>query len=43
MLENAKKVLKTLESYQQQKPDKEMVEEVIKIQGLLQELQSDAH
>jgi hypothetical protein len=43
MLANAKKVLKTLESYQSKKPDKQMVEEVIKIQGLIKEIQLDAH
>jgi hypothetical protein len=43
MLENAKKVLKTLDSYQELKPDKAMVEEVIKIQGLVTEIQSDAN
>ena len=43
MLANAKKVLKTLESYRTQKPDKAMVEEVIKIQGLLKEINSNAN
>ena len=43
MLANAKKVLKTLESYQSKKPDKYMVEEVIKIQGLIKEIKLDAH
>jgi hypothetical protein len=43
MLENAKKVLKTLDSYQELKPDKAMVEEVIKIQGLVTEIQSNAN
>ena len=43
MLANAKKVLKTLESYQSKKPDKSMVEEVIKIQGLVGEISSNAH
>jgi len=43
MLNNAKKVLKTLESYQNRKPDKSMVEEVIKIQGLVEELNSNAN
>tara|TARA_Y100000310_G_scaffold86437_1_gene83307 strand:- start:4359 stop:5186 length:828 start_codon:yes stop_codon:yes gene_type:complete len=43
MLDNAKKVLKALESYQSKKPDKTMVEEVIKIQGLVKELNSDAN
>jgi len=43
MLENGRKVLKTLESYQQLKPNKEMVEEIIKIQGLVKELQSNAN
>ena len=43
MLANAKKVLKTLESYQSKKPDKMMVEEVIKIQGLVKELNSNAN
>ena len=43
MLANAKKVLKTLESYQSKKPDKQMVEEVIKIQGLIKEIQLNAN
>ena len=43
MLANAKKVLKTLDSYQNKKPDKTMVEEVIKIQGLVKEISLDAH
>ena len=41
MSENAKRVLSLLESYKDQKPDQPMVEEVIKIQGLVQELKSD--
>jgi len=43
MLENARKVLKTLDSYRSRKPDKAMVEEVIKIQGLVTEIKSDAN
>jgi len=43
MLANSKKVLETLESYQSKKPDKTMVEEVIKIQGLVKELSSNAN
>ena len=43
MSENAKKVLNLLESYKNKKPNKEMVEEVIKIQGLVQEIRTDAN
>jgi hypothetical protein len=43
MLENANKVMATLDSYQTSKPSKEMVEEVIKIQGLVKEINSDAN
>ena len=43
MLLNSKKVFNMLESYKDQKPSKEMVEEVIKIQGLVQEISSDAN
>jgi len=43
MLENANKVLATLDSYQTTKPSKEMVEEVIKIQGLVKEINSDVN
>jgi len=41
MLSNAKKVMKILESCKDRKPDKEMVEEIIKIQGLVQEIRSN--
>tara|TARA_R110002051_G_scaffold198267_2_gene265500 strand:+ start:564 stop:1403 length:840 start_codon:yes stop_codon:yes gene_type:complete len=40
MLLNAKKVMKILESCKDKKPDKEMVEEIIKIQGLVQEIRT---
>jgi len=43
MSENAKKVLKILESCKDQKPDKKMVEEIIKIQGLIREIKSDGN
>jgi len=43
MLKKAQKVLSTLESYKSKKPDKIMVEEVMKIQGLLQEINTNAH
>ena len=43
MLENAKKVLNTLDSYQEQKPNKKMIEEIVKIQGLVQELRPDVN
>ena len=43
MLEGANKVLSTLDSYHSAKPNKEMVEEVIKIQGLVKEICSDAN
>lgn len=43
MLANAKKVLNTLDSYKEQKPNKKMIEEVVKIQGLVQELKSDVN
>ena len=43
MLANAKKVLNTLDSYQEQKPNKKMIEEIVKIQGLVQELKSDVN
>ena len=43
MLSNAREVLKTLESYKNEKPDKIMVEKVIKIQGLVQEIRTDAN
>jgi len=38
MNENAKKVLNILESYRNKKPDKNMFKEVIKIQGLVREI-----
>jgi len=43
MSKNARKVLKTLESYKEKKPDKKMVEEVIKIQGLIWEISANAN
>ena len=43
MLANAKKVLNTLDSYQEQKPNKKMIEEIVKIQGLVQELKTDVN
>jgi hypothetical protein len=43
MLANAKKVLNTLDSYQEQKPNKKMIEEIVKIQGLVQELKADVN
>ena len=43
MLTNAQKVLNTLDSYHQQKPNKKMIEEVVKIQGLVQELKADVN
>ena len=43
MTQNAKKVLKILESYKEEKPDKAMVEEVIKIQGLVREINAGAN
>lgn len=43
MLSNAKKVLNTLDSYQKQKPNKKMIEEIVKIQGLVQELKADVN
>ena len=43
MLSNAKKVLNTLESYHQQKPNQKMIEEIVKIQGLVQELKADVN
>ena len=43
MLEGANKVLATLDSYRSTKPSKEMVEEIIKIQGLVREIKSDAN
>jgi hypothetical protein len=43
MLSNAKKVMKILESCKDRKPDKEMVEEIIKIQGLVQEIRSNVN
>lgn len=43
MTQNAKKVLKILESYKEEKPDKAMVEEVIKIQGLVREINEGAN
>ena len=38
----AKEVLSVLESYKQQKPDKEMIRQVIKIQSLAHEIKTDA-
>ena len=43
MLKNAKKVVETLNSYQHKKPDQMMVEEIIKIQGLVKEIKADAN
>lgn len=43
MLSSAREVLKTLESYKNEKPDKIMVEKVIKIQGLVQEIRADVN
>ena len=43
MHKNTKKVLDLLESYKDEKPNKEMVEQVIKIQGLLSEVHSDGN
>jgi hypothetical protein len=43
MLSNAKKVLNTLDSYQEQKPNKKMIEEIVKIQGLVKELKIDVN
>ena len=43
MSDNARKVLSLLESYKEKMPDKEMVHEVIKIQGLVQEIKADAN
>ncbi len=41
MLNNSKKVLEILESYKAKSPDKKMVEEISKIQGLVKEFESD--
>jgi len=43
MLKNAKKVVETLNSYQHRKPDQVMVEEIIKIQGLVKEIKTDVN
>ena len=43
MSDNARKVLSLLESYKEKMPDKEMVHEVIKIQGLVQEINTSAN
>jgi hypothetical protein len=43
MSSNANKVLETLELYKERKPDKEMIEEIIKIQSLIHEIKSDAN
>jgi len=43
MLKNAKKVVETLNSYQHRKPDQMMVEEIIKIQGLVKEIKTDVN
>lgn len=43
MLSSAREVLKTLESYKNEKPDKIMVEKVIKIQGLVREIRANAN
>ena len=43
MLANAKEVFQMLESYKDKKPNKEMVEEVIKIQGLIREINLNAN
>lgn len=41
MLNSSKKVLEILESYKTKSPDKKMVEEISKIQGLVKEFESD--
>ena len=38
MTDNMKKVMKLLESYKEQRPNEDMVKEVVKIQSLVQEL-----
>ena len=43
MFNNAKKVLNILESYKNKRPNKLMVEEIIKIQGLVREIKADAN
>ena len=42
MGDRAKEVLSVLESYKEQKPDKEMIRQVIKIQSLAHEIQTNA-
>ena len=42
MLQKAKDVIGVLESYKQQRPQKEMVQQVIKIQGLVKEIKAHA-
>ena len=42
MMQQAKKVISILESYKQQQPKKEMVQQVIKIQGLVKEIKENA-
>ena len=42
MLQKAKDVIGVLESYKQQQPQKEMVQQVIKIQGLVKEIKAHA-
>ena len=43
MAENIKKVLNKLKSYKDQKPNKLMIEEIIKIQGLVGEIRNNAN
>jgi len=43
MAENARKVLNTLDSYKEVKPNPKMIEEVVKIQALVQELNSNVN
>ena len=43
MTKNAHKVLDTLNSYKNEKPNQKMIEEVVKIQALIQELNSNAN
>ena len=42
MGDRAKEVLSVLESYKEQKPDKEMIRQIMKIQSLTHEIQINA-
>ena len=43
MQEKAKTILSTLNSYKEQKPKKEMIQQVMKIQSLVNEIRSNAN